>query len=162
MDFVHDELSTGRRFRCLTIVDNFTRECPVIEVDVSLTGHRVVRVLSRLALLHGLPDRLFVDNGTEFTSRIFDQWAYDNGVKIEYSRPGKPTDNAFIESFNGSFRSECLNLHWFSSLEDARRIVERWRIDYNTHRPHSSISNKTPAEYGLEFRQPLISIPAGL
>lgn len=152
MDFVHDELTNGRRFRCLTIVDNFSRECPCIEVDVSLTGHRVVRVLDRLALFRGLPEVIFVDNGTEFTSKAFDRWAYDNAVKIDYSRPGKPTDNAYIESFNGSLRMECLNLHWFTSIEDAQRKIEAWRNEYNNLRPHSSIDNQSPAEFARAYR----------
>ena len=162
MDFVHDELSNGRRFRCLTIVDNFSRECPAIEVDVSLTGHRVVRVLDRLALLRGLPEVVFVDNGTEFTSKAFDRWAYDNAVKIDYSRRGKPTDNAYIESFNGSLRMECLNLHWFTSIEDAQRKIEAWRNEYNNLRPHSSINNQTPAEYARENRHKEISLVSNL
>ncbi len=162
MDFVHDELSNGRRFRCLTLVDNFSRECPAIEVDVSLTAHRVVRVLDRLSLLHGLPEVIFVDNGTEFTSKAFDRWAYENAVKINYSRPGKPTDNAYIESFNGSLRMECLNLHWFTSIEDARRKIEAWRNEYNNLRPHSSIKNQTPAEYAREYRQVETSLVSNL
>lgn len=162
MDFVHDELSNGRRFRCLTIVDNFSRECPAIEVDVSLTGHRVVRVLDRLALLRGLPEVIFVDNGTEFTSKAFDQWAYNNAVKINYSRPGKPTDNAYIESFNGSLRMECLNLHWFTSIEDAQRKIEAWRNEYNNLRPHSSIDNQTPTEFSRENRHTEISLVSNL
>jgi putative transposase len=147
MDFVHDQLADGRRFRCLTLVDNFTRVSPAIEAGRSLTGRDVVNVLDRLAATHRLPEVIFADNGTEFTSRAVDLWAYDNGVKIDYSRPGKPTDNAYIESFNGTLRSECLNLHWFTSIEEAKSRIEAWRREYNEFRPHSSIGDRTPAEY---------------
>ena len=158
MAFVHDELVNGHKFRCFTIVDNVSRESPAIEVDLSLTSHRVISVLDRLAFYRGLPDVILVDNGTEFTSKAFDEWAYDNGVKIDYSRPGKPTDNAYgdvssPESFNGSLRMECLNLHWFTSIEDARRKIESWRNEYNNLRPHSSINNQTPAEYARAFKK---------
>lgn len=162
MDFVHDELASGHRFRCFTIVDNVSRESPAIEVDISLTSHRVIRVLDRLALLRGLPDVIFVDNGTEFTSKAFDKWAYDNAVRIDYSRPGKPTDNAYIESFNGSLRMECLNLHWFTSIEDAQRKIESWRNEYNNLRPHSSINNQTPAENARAFKDTEISFVGNL
>jgi putative transposase len=147
MDFVHDQLADGRRFRCLTLVDHFSRESPAIEVGQSLTGQRVVSVLQRLAVTCGLPEVIFVDNGTEFTSKAVDRWAYENGVKLEFSRPGKPTDNAFIESFNGRLREECLNQHWFASLDEAKQIIEEWRQSYNRRRPHSSLDYLSPAEY---------------
>ena len=147
MDFVHDQLADGRRFRCLTLVDHFSRVSPAIEVGQSLTGHRVVAVLERLVTSCGLPEAIFVDNGTEFTSKAVDRWAYENGVKLDFSRPGKPTDNAYIESFNGRLREECLNQHWFTSLEDAKQIIERWRQAYNESRPHSSLGYLSPAEF---------------
>jgi putative transposase len=151
MDFVSDELSDGRRFRLLTLVDNFSRVSPAIEVDFSLTGRRVVEVLERLRMASQKPQVIRVDNGSEFVSKVMDEWAHRNGVKLEFSRPGKPTDNAFIESFNGRLRQECLNQHWFTSLEDARRTVEDWRMEYNEVRPHSSLGNKTPIEYAAEW-----------
>src|SRR5262249_13386761 len=135
MDFVHDTLFYGRRFRCLTIVDDCSRVAPNIEVDTSLSGERVVRVLDRLKQTHGLPKILSIDNGPEFQSKALDQWAYDNKVQLQFSRPGKPVDNAYIESFNGKFRDECLNEHWFTSLTEAKQIIEAWRKDYNEVRP---------------------------
>ena len=119
MDFVCDSLFNGRRFRALTIVDNYSRECPAIEVGQSITGEIVVAVMDRLVQDRGVPDRIQCDNGSEFISRVLDKWAYENGVIIDFSRPGKPMDNAIIESFNGSFRDECLNVNWFLSIEDA-------------------------------------------
>jgi putative transposase len=153
MDFVSDELSDGRRFRLLTLVDNFSRVSPAIEVDFSLTGSRVVEVMERLRLAGQMPRVIRVDNGSEFVSKVMDEWAHRNNVKLEFSRPGKPTDNAFIESFNGRLRQECLNQHWFISLEDARRTVEAWRLEYNAVRPHTSLGNKTPIEYAAEWMQ---------
>jgi len=151
MDFVQDQLADGRRFRVLTIVDAFTRECPALEVDTSIGGKRVARVLDRLAFLRGLPEAITIDNGPEFTSNALDEWAYRNNVKLDFIRPGKPIENAYIESFNGKLRDECLNDNWFLSLNDAREIIEAWRIDYNRHRPHSSLDNLTPAEYVEKF-----------
>jgi len=149
MDFMHDELFDGRRIRLLTIVDNFTRESIAIEVDSSIGGQKVVEALHRIAQERKLPKTISVDNGSEFTSKRLDQWAYLNSVQLDFSRPGKPTDNAFIESFNGRFRQECLNESWFLSLEDARDKVESWRMHYNTDRPHSSLNNLAPAEFAL-------------
>jgi putative transposase len=151
MDFVQDQLADGRRFRVLTIVDAFTRECPALEVDTSIGGKRVARVLDKLAFLRGLPEAITIDNGPEFTSNAFDEWAYRNNVKLDFIRPGKPIENAYIESFNGKLRDECLNDNWFLSLNDAREIIEDWRMDYNRHRPHSSLDNLTPAEYAEKF-----------
>ena len=151
MDFVQDQLADGRRFRTLTIVDSFTRECPALEVDTSIGGKRVARVLDRLAFLRGLPEAITIDNGPEFTSNALDEWAYRNNVKLDFIRPGKPIENAYIESFNGKFRDECLNDNWFLSLHDARKTIEAWRIDYNRHRPHSSLDNLTPMEYVEKF-----------
>jgi putative transposase len=147
MDFMRDTLADGRVFRLLTVVDDHTRESPVIEVDVSLPGERVVRVLERLRLTRGLPGAIVVDNGPEFTGQALDAWAHLRGVKLLFIRPGKPVENAFIESFNGRLRDECLNQHWFLSLGDAQRTIESWRRSYNQARPHSGLGGLTPAEF---------------
>ena len=147
MDFVHDTLATSRKFRTLNIVDDLTREALAIEVDTSLGGARVVRVLDRLAIRRGLPQVIVCDNGPEFTGRALDAWAYRTGVKIQFIRPGRPVENAYVESFNGKFRDECLNEHWFIDMLDARTKIEDWRVDYNEVRPHSSLANATPKEY---------------
>jgi putative transposase len=147
MDFVSDTLSNGRRFRCLTIMDEFSRECLAIHVAHSIPAVRVIDVLERLREKRGLPEIIMTDNGSEFTSRAFDAWAYSRGVRIDYIQPGKPVQNCFIESFNGTLRDECLNLHWFLSLGDAKQEIETWRVDYNQERPHSSLGRLTPAEY---------------
>jgi putative transposase len=147
MDFVTDSLFSGHRFRSLTIVDNFSRQCLAIEVGQHIKGEDVVRVMERLRRVCGKPQYIKVDNGPEFISKDLDRWAYENGVTLDLSRPGKPTDNAYIESFNGSFRDECLNTNWFLSLEDAREKIEAWRCDYNLWRPHSSLDNLAPAQY---------------
>lgn len=153
MDFVADRLADGRQIRMLTLVDNFSRVSPAIEVDFSLTGKRVVEVLERLKKTCGLPKVIKVDNGSEFISKAMDEWAYRHEVKLEFSRPGQPTDNAFIESFNGRLRQECLQQNWFISLEDARQIVEEWREDYNQQRPHSSLKQQTPSEFVAHWQQ---------
>ncbi len=153
MDFVADRLADGRAFRMLTLVDNFSRVSPAIEVDFSLTGKRVVEVLKRLKVTHGVPKTIKVDNGSEFISKAMDEWAHRNNVKLEFSRPGKPTDNAFIESFNGRLREECLNQNWFTSLADAKQIVEAWREDYNQLRPHSSLKHQTPSDFVAHWQQ---------
>jgi len=148
LDFVSDDLFSGRKIRMLNIEDAFHRESLAIEVDTSLPGARVARVLDRLTEERGaIPDVIVLDNGPELTSRALDQWAYERGVRLHFIDPGKPQQNGFIESFNGRFRDECLNEHWFLSLADARRIVEAWRRDYNKNRPHSSLGNLTPMEY---------------
>jgi putative transposase len=147
MDFVTDSLFNGHRFRALTLVDNFSRECLSIEVGQHIRGEDVVRVVDNLKRRQGAPDFIKVDNGPEFISKDLDKWAYENKVTLDFSRPGKPTDNAFIESFNGSFRNECLNTNWFLSLEDAKEKIEDWRQDYNDWRPHSSLDNLTPSQY---------------
>jgi putative transposase len=144
MDFVHDQLATGRKLRVLTIIDTFSRFSPAIEPRFNFRGCDVVEVLERVGRQVGFPKAIRVDQGTEFVSRDLDLWAYQRDVTLDFSRPGKPTDNAFIESFNGKFRAECLNAHWFLSLDDARRKCEAWRRDYNEERPHSAIGNKTP------------------
>ena len=150
MDFVSDWLADGRRLRCLTIVDDCSRECPAIEVDTSITGARVVAVLERLADYRGLPASITVDHGPEFEGKALDAWAYARGVKLSFIRPGKPIENAYVESFNARFRDECLNEHWFESLAHARRVIEQWRIEYNTQRPHSALGNRTPEQYARE------------
>jgi putative transposase len=149
MDFVADELFDGSRIRILTIVDNFTRESPHIVVGKGLKGHDVVKALDEAIKRHGRPQTIKVDNGPEFISRDLDLWAYFNGVKLDFSRPGKPTDNAFIESFNSRFRQECLNQNWFLSLDDAKAKILDWWEDYNQNRPHSSLGNLTPHEFAL-------------
>ena len=148
MDFVSDALFDGRRFRALTVVDAFTRECLAIEPDQAIRAEAVVAVLDRLIGARGTPpDKIRLDNGPEFVSRVLDHWAYRNGVTLDFSRPGKPTDNSYIESFNGRLRDECLNTHWFLSLADARAKIEAWRRDYNESRPHTSLGWLTPVEY---------------
>jgi len=147
MDFVSDQLFDGRRFRALTLVDNCTREALALHAAPRIKGVDVVRVLERVTAEHGFPSSIQVDNGPEFISKDVDLWAYWNKVKLDFSRPGKPTDNATIESFNARFRQECLNAHWFLSLEDAREKIAAWRKDYNTVRPHSSLNNLTPEQF---------------
>jgi putative transposase len=147
MDFVSDALTDGRKFRSLNIVDDFNRECLAAEVDTSITGARVVRVLERLRERRGLPQILVTDNGPEFAGRALDVWAYEHGVRRHFIEPGKPVQNAFIESFNGKMRDECLNEHWFLSLGEARQTIEAWRRDYNEVRPHTSLGNRTPQEF---------------
>ena len=154
MEFVSDQLVSGIRFRSLTIVDVLTKECPEIEVARSLPGQRVVSVLNRLAFIHGKPEVIILDNGPEMISKVLDQWAYENGVKLHFIDPGKPTQNGFIESFNGKFRDECLNTHWFKDLADARTKIQGWRDEYNNDRPHSSIGNLTPREYAMSLGMP--------
>ena len=147
MDFMADELFDGRRLRLLTIVDNFSRVSPFIGVGFSYKGYDVVSSLNLAVAQFGVPERIRVDNGPEFISKEVDLWAYAQGVVLDFSRPGKPTDNAFIESFNSRFRQECLNEHWFLSLEDAKEKVEAWRGHYNEQRPHSSLGYQSPVEY---------------
>ncbi|MCX6567390.1 MAG: IS3 family transposase [Candidatus Aminicenantes bacterium] len=147
MDFVADSLFNGRRFRSLTIVDNYSRECLAIKVGQSLTGAEVVVVVERLVKEREKPDRIQSDNGSEFVSRVLDKWAYENCDTMVFSRPGIPMDNATIESFNGSFRDECLNVNWFLSMADAREKIEKWRRDYNEFRPHSALADLTPHEF---------------
>ena len=146
MDFVHDQLATGRKLRILTVVDTYSRYSPAIDPRFSYRGPDVVRTLELVCKVTGYPATIRVDQGSEFVSRDLDLWAYQNGVVLDFSRPGKPTDNAFIESFNGKFRMECLNTHWFMSLDDAKRKMDDWRRDYNEVRPHSAIGMKPPIE----------------
>lgn len=148
LDFVSDCTARSRRLRLLTVVDNFTRESLAIEVDTSISGERVARVLDRVIAERGAqPEEIVMDNGPELTSRALDQWAYERGIRLRFIAPGKPVQNAFIESFNGRLRDECLNQHWFWSLGDARQIVEEWRRDYNQARPHTALEGLTPEEY---------------
>jgi len=148
MDFVSDALFDGKKFRALTVVDNYSRECLAIYVGQSLKGADVVYVLNQIKMIRNIvPKKIQTDNGSEFISKEMDKWAYENKVTMHYSRPGKPTDNPFVESFNGSFRDECLNAHWFLSLKDAKDKIEAWRKDYNEYRPHSSLNQLTPSEF---------------
>lgn len=147
MDFVHDSLMTGRQFKALTIVDDFSKESPVIVVGRSISGHHVVDVLEQLRDSRSLPREIVMDNGPEFTSLALDQWAHRRGVHLRFIKPGRPVENCFIESFNGRFRDECLNENWFLDMKDAKRKIEAWRVDYNTTRPHSSLGQLTPEEF---------------
>ncbi|HEX6941035.1 MAG TPA: IS3 family transposase [Longimicrobiales bacterium] len=147
LDFVSDSLANGRTFRCLTVVDEFSRAGLAVHVAHSIPAVRVIEALEQLRLERGLPEVVITDNGSECTSRAFDSRAYARGVKISYIPPGKPVQNCYIESFNGTFRDECLNLHWFVSVADARRAIEAWRADYNRVRPHSSLGYLTPEEF---------------
>ncbi|MFZ0637016.1 MAG: IS3 family transposase [Candidatus Acidiferrales bacterium] len=151
LDFVSDQLTDGRRFRALTIVDVFTRESLAIKVGQALKGTDVVEVLNRLRFERSAPKMLFCDNGSEFTSQIMDLWAYQNGVKIDFSRPGKPGDNAYIETFNGTLRAECLDTHWFGTLAEAKESIEAWRKEYNDSRPHRALGERTPHEFAHEI-----------
>lgn len=148
MDFMADQLYDGRRFRVLTLVDTYSRECLTLKSGQSLKSDDVVREMERLCFRRGTPDRICVDNGSEFRSKVMDRWAYLHGVELDFSRPGRPTDNAMIEAFNSRFRQECLNEHWFWDLTDAKEIIETWREHYNTKRPHSALGNVPPAEFG--------------
>jgi len=147
LDFIHDQLSNGQKFRALTVVDVFSREALAIEIGQRLRSEHVVEVLNRLVMQRKAPKYLFADNGSEFTGHLVDLWAYHHDVRIDFSRPGKPTDNAYIETFNGSLRDECLNLHWFDTVTEARQLIEAWRVDYNVSRPHMALGNLPPSEY---------------
>ena len=152
MDFMHDVLADGRRIRIFTLVDDFSRESLAMEVDTSLSGQRVSRILEALRQADRLPGTIVCDNGPEFTSKAMLKWSMDKGIKLNFIEPGKPTQNAYIESFNGKFRQECLRQHWFKSLHEARQIVEDWRQDYNQVRPHSSLQYRTPKEVVREHQ----------
>jgi putative transposase len=147
VDFLSDALASGRRIRLLAVLDVFTCEALAIEVDASLPGERAVRALSRLAVGRGTPREIVLDNGPELAGRAMDEWASARGVKLRFIEPGRPSQNAFVESFNGRLRDECLDQHWFMSLGDARGTVERWRKDYNRSRPHSALGYRTPEEF---------------
>ena len=152
MDFVSDALANGRRIKVLTIVDDFSKEAIDLAVDFGISGHYVTRVLDQAARFRGYPKAIRTDQGPEFTGKALDQWAYQHGVQLKLIQAGKPTQNAFIESFNGRFRDECLNDHWFTSLPQARILITAWRRDYNQHRPHSSLDYLTPAEFAAKHR----------
>ncbi|HSA85653.1 MAG TPA: IS3 family transposase [Nitrospira sp.] len=167
LDFVHDQLVTGRRYKCLTMTDPCSKEVPVIEVDVSIGGARGCRVLDRLFTTRPLPDLLILDNGPEFAGTALDAWAAQHGVHLHFIQPGKPIQNAFIESFNGKFRDECLNEHWFLTLPEAQLVIEAWRREYNEERTHSTIGDVTPHEFiqnhqnGVHLTQELTSSTLG-
>ena len=152
MDFVMDALATGRRIKCLTIVDEFTRECLDIAVDHGISGGYVARVLEAIGQFRALPRAIRTDQGPEFTSRALDRWAYGQGIDLKLITAGKPTENAYIESFNGKFRDECLNDHYFHNLAHARAVIAAWRLDYNETRPHSSLGRIPPAEFAALHR----------
>lgn len=143
-----DALFDGKRFRLLTLVDNYSRKCLAIEAGISIKGENVTEILKNITFEEKVfPERIKIDNGPEFISKELDRWAYEKNVELEFSRPGKPTDNAFIESFNGSLRDECLSVNWFLSLQDAQEKLNAWKLDYNDYRPHSSLGNLTPNEF---------------
>ena len=154
MDFVHDELVTGRTFRVLTVIDQWSRESVLMEANVALTGQSVVAALEALAARRSLPKAITVDHGTEFTSKALDEWAYQRGVALNFIRPGKPVENAFIESFNGRLRDECLNVYSFESIAHAQAVITAWRDDYNRRRPHDALGHLTPSEYATLRQQP--------
>jgi putative transposase len=160
MDFMSDTLADGRSFRTLNVVDTFTRECLAIEVDSSIPGARVTRVLEQVTERLGRPERVVVDNGPEFAGQVLDAWAYQQGIQLHFIEPGKPIQNAYIESFNGKFRDECLNQHWFVDLEDARAIIAAWRDDYNQQRPHSARGQLTPAAFAQQLPATHVALTA--
>lgn len=143
----------------MNVVDDYTRECLAIEVDTSLPGLRVAHVLERIGMIRGLPRSITVDNGPEFAGRALDAWAYQAGVKLSFIRPGKPVENAYVESFNGKFRDECLNEHWFLSLRQAKSLIEAWRLEYNTERPHSALGYLAPEQFAKNHQKEEIFNP---
>ena len=151
MDFVAQRLPDGRWIRVLTVVDQYTRECLTLFADTALSGEKVAAALDRIVALRGAPQSITVDNGTEFASKAMDIWAYTNSVHLDFIRPGRPVENGYIESFNGRLRDECLNVEVFFSLADARRKLALWLHDYNHHRPHSALADRTPAEFAAIF-----------
>ena len=150
MDFVHDQLSTGRTFRVLTVIDKWHRQCVALEAGYYLNGHSVVDTLNQIALERELPYAITVDHGTEFTSKALDEWCHMRGVKLDFIRPGKPTENEFVESFDGQQRAECLNANEFATLDKERAVLASWRHAYNHHRPHGSLGNLTPSEFVIK------------
>ena len=152
MDFVSDALADGRRIRVLTVIDSFTRECLALKIARSLPSRVVTEALDKVIARRGRPQTIQVDNGSEFTSNHFDAWAYANGLEVDFIRPGKPVDNAHIESFNGRLRDECLNARWFESVDDARQALQAWRRDYNQVRPHSSLGDLPPAVFAAQVQ----------
>jgi putative transposase len=150
MDFVHDALADGSQFRVLTVVDQWSRQSPILEAASSMSGRTVGAALDRALVASQVPRSITVDHGTEFMSRALEDWAYQRGVQLDFIRPGKPVENAFIESFNGRLRDECLNVHQFTSIADAKEKIEAWRVDYNQRRPHGSLGHLTPDEYAQQ------------
>ena len=150
LDFAHDAVECGRAIRVLSVVDAYTRECPALEVDTSFASRRVTRVLDGIIAERGIPGAIRVDNGPEFTSRHFLAWCVERGIELIQIQPGKPTQNARVESFHGRLREECLNVNWFQNLFDAKRKIAAWRIEYNEERPHSSLGYLTPNEYAAQ------------
>lgn len=159
LDFLQDALASGRTIRLLSVIDVYTREALALEVDTSLPGSRVVRVLDRLRGARSLPARIVLDNGPELISHVLAQWAHQHGVTLHFIDPGTPVQNAHCESFHGRVRDECLNEHWFLGLGDARQLVERWRQDYNTERPHSALGYQTPAAFALGAARAAAALP---
>ena len=159
MDFLQDALAAGRQVRLLTVEDNYTREALAVEVDHSLPGSRVVRVLEQLRQQGRKPEWIVCDNGPEFVGRALDQWAYQRGVRLEFITPGKPSENGYQESFHGKLRDECLNEHWFTNLAEMRETVAAWRVDYNQVRPHSSLGYQTPEEFAARATAPRRALP---
>lgn len=159
MDFVRDTLLDGRPFRVWTVVDDATRECPWLLVERSLSGTRIVEALEMLRLVRGLPRVIVCDNGPEFVSQAMDQWAEARGVHLDFITPGCPVENCFVESFNGRFRDECLSMHHFRSIPEARTVIEAWREEYNTDRPHSSLRRRTPSEFAAQFEDVITEGP---
>jgi putative transposase len=155
MDFMHDRLvgEDRKALRVLTIIDIFTRQCLALEVAPGFRARDVVSILTRIVETRGKPVAIRCDQGTEFTAEALDQWAYNNRIDLDFSRPGKPSDNAFAESFNASVRKELLNTSWFDTLEVARRAARLWRKDYNEIRPHRSLGNKTPQAFALSTKE---------
>ena len=154
MDFVHDALADGSQFRVLSVVDQWSRQSPILEVASSMSGRTVGDALDRILVDSHAPRSITVDHGTEFMSRALEDWAFARGVQLDFIRPGKPVENAFIESFNGRLRDECLNVHQFTSIADAKEKIEAWRVDYNQRRPHGSLGHLTPNEYAQQRQKP--------
>ncbi|MGE3977736.1 MAG: IS3 family transposase [Nitrospira sp.] len=152
MDFVADQLVNGNSIRMLTVIDIFTREALAISVGRKLGAKDVVETLNQLVMRRGAPGSVCADNGAEFAGRLTDPWAYHHKVRLNFSRPGKPTDNGHVESFNGSLRDECLNVHWFETLDEARRVIEAWRIDFKESRPHMAHKGVSPGEFARRYR----------
>jgi putative transposase len=151
MDFMSDQLSSGRRFRLFNVIDDFTKQCHIMAVDISISGVRVKRELDRLIEIHGKPDVIVCDNGTEFTSMAMFDWSKQSGVTLQFIEPGKPSQNGFVEAFNGRVRDECLNEHWFSTLREARGLIETWRNAYNSTRPHSALGWMSPNDFSSSY-----------
>lgn len=162
MDFVFDRTAEGRVLKCLTIVDDATHESVAIEVERAISGHGVVRVMKRLAITRGLPSVIRTDSGKEFCGKAMLSWAHESGVRLRLIEPGKPNQNAYIESFNGSLRDECLNEHWFPTLLHARTTIERWRREYNDERPKKALGGMTPSDYARRLAAGAVTINSGL